>query len=345
MDTIFDKMTASLKADLPFVGYRKPGEKQITVIYQDGKVLHCAPNFEERGFVFAPFDKRKEIVLIKADEIQTGIFAEPPFSETKSVKQIPSGKQFHMDLVQKGIKEIQTGGLEKVVLSRKITTKKSKGAIEIFQDLLRSYPRAFTYLLHHPKVGLWCGATPETLVQIKDSRIKTMSLAATMAFQAGSKPVWGTKEIEEQRLVSEYMKTRLLPFTTKLDLGEATSIRAGNLWHLQSEFIGELLPNADLGKLITSLHPTPAVCGIPVAMANKFINENEGYNRSFYTGFLGELNLWSTKDLSLFVNLRCMELHHETATIFVGGGITGASEPESEWMETQHKSQTMLRVL
>ena len=47
----------------------------------------------------------------------------------------------------------------------------------------------------------------------------------------------------------------------------------------------------------------------------------------------------------LFVNLRCMKIDANSATLFVGGGITIDSEPESEWEETQHKLQTMLQVI
>jgi isochorismate synthase len=53
-----------------------------------------------------------------------------------------------------------------------------------------------------------------------------------------------------------------------------------------------------LKTLIRALHPTPAVCGLPRGYAKKFILENEQYDRSFYTGFLGELNIKSDKKKS-----------------------------------------------
>jgi isochorismate synthase len=40
-----------------------------------------------------------------------------------------------------------------------------------------------------------------------------------------------------------------------------------------------------------------------------------------------------------------MKIDANIATLFVGGGITVDSEPESEWEETQHKLQTMLQVI
>ena len=95
-------------------------------------------------------------------------------------------------------------------------------------------------------------------------------------------------------------------------------------------------------------HPTPAVCGLPAKKAKNFILENENYNREFYSGFLGEINIpKSTKNKKshLFVNLRCMSLENNIARIYVGGGITKDSIPEKEWEETVSKSFTMKSVL
>ena len=47
----------------------------------------------------------------------------------------------------------------------------------------------------------------------------------------------------------------------------------------------------------------------------------------------------------LFVNLRCMEIEKEIVNIYVGGGITIASDSEKEWNETVAKTNTMKRVL
>ena len=51
-------------------------------------------------------------------------------------------------------------------------------------------------------------------------------------------------------------------------------------------------------KIILALHPTSAVCGLPKQEAKEFILQNEGYNREYYSGFLGELNID-------FVTFRC----------------------------------------
>ena len=95
--------------------------------------------------------------------------------------------------------------------------------------------------------------------------------------------------------------------------------------------------------LIEKLHPTPAVCGVPITKAQTFIHEHEGYERKYYTGFLGEYGINDTTDL--FVNLRCMEINEKAINIYVGCGITAESNPTNEYIETENKSLTMRNIL
>lgn len=343
--TVMEQVDLWFQKGLPFCIYRKPQEDQIKAVFQTDDRLHPVVDFTESGFVFAPFRLENGAVLLKPDEMYLcgHTSSVRPSIEEISVTEI--GRQAHLDLVQKGIQEIAAGRLGKVVLSRKLEKETEKPITEIFGKLLLSYPNAFCYLFFHPKVGTWCGATPETLVQIQNKTVRTMSLAATLPFVQGETPNWGQKELEEQQMVSDYIKERLTPSMETLDVEAAKSVRAGNLWHLRSEIKGVLSQNSSVREIISLLHPTPAVCGIPTQAAKTFILENEDYQRTYYTGFLGELNLNVKAEVSLFVNLRCMELQGNTASIFVGGGITQASDPEREWIETQNKSRTMLNIL
>jgi isochorismate synthase len=71
--------------------------------------------------------------------------------------------------------------------------------------------------------------------------------------------------------------------------------------------------------------------------------ENEGYDRSFYSGFLGPMHVDGQSHL--YVNLRCMQVRERTATLYVGGGVTRDSDPCAEWRETELKAETLLAVL
>ena len=174
-----------------------------------------------------------------------------------------------------------------------------------------------------------------------------------------------TKEIEEQNIVTNFIIENLQPLTSNLKVEKVETTKAGSLLHLKTNISGTIdFKTLNLKQMLQTLHPTPAVCGFPKQSAKQFILENENYNREFYTGFLGELNLkektfrnsnrhniendaYATlKTVSnLFVNLRCMQLKSNEAILYVGGGITKDSKPEDEWKETVNKTQTIKSVL
>ena len=118
---------------------------------------------------------------------------------------------------------------------------------------------------------------------------------------------------------------------------------AGTLSHLKTDFHFSLRDNNGLGDLLKVLHPTPAVCGLPKEEAYRFILENEGYDRRYYSGFIGWLDPNGRTDL--YVNLRCMHIEDERLTLYAGGGLLASSELNDEWLETEKKLQTMKRLI
>jgi isochorismate synthase len=127
------------------------------------------------------------------------------------------------------------------------------------------------------------------------------------------------------------------------------SIKAGNLWHIKTDITATVKSKKAKGEIIKTLHPTSAVCGLPKESAKAFILKNENYDREYYSGFLGELNIdfvtFRTEQTDLFVNLRCMKIVGDTAQLFIGCGITKDSVPADEFTETGNKSITMKKVL
>ena len=370
MQELQHTITTTLDKQLPMVVYRKPGTTTVSLIIQEDQQLHQAIDFSEQGFVFAPFDKEDTHVLIPLDASTThhydinemGLLKTPP-SEPDT--ETSTAKATHIQLVSKGIAAIRTSELQKVVLSRKHILKTDQTTPEtLFIRLLHTYPNAMVYLWFHPVTGIWLGATPETLLQASNTRFKTMALAGTQAY-AGSLTVdWGTKERDEQQLVTDEIAHRLTPLSTQIEVGKASTYKAGNLLHLCTLIQGNMETSQSLKNVIEALHPTPAVCGLPKEKAKDFIIQEEGYDRRYYTGFFGELNIPRTinravskrntennayksikKETHLFVNLRCMEFDKGTATLYVGGGITAASIPVAEWEETVRKTETMSKVL
>lgn len=159
----------------------------------------------------------------------------------------------------------------------------------------------------------------------------------------------GRKEQQEQQFVTDYILQKLSQYSSDIQATQPYTFRAGNIVHIKTDITAGLKESNHIGEVINSLHPTPAVCGIPKEQAKQFLLDNEGYNREYYSGYLGELNYdfgsGTASKTDLFVNLRSMKMGEDNAQLFIGCGITKDSNPEKEFFETVNKSITMRKVL
>lgn len=347
-----------LESKLPFVLYKKPEEEDVYGLMQKDVNIWFVQDFDkDQGFVFSPFDKKEEKVLIKSDakmkfdmddlEISTGykgMNVNGLFNEKVVGPDFEKEKNKHIALVNKAILSLKKGEIDKVVLSRAELWKAEKVDFSaIFKDLVNTYNDAFVYIWFHPLVGMWIGATPELLLERDDEFIHTTALAGTRKY-CETNEKWGEKELDEQKMVSDYVVNIFDKNLLKevREFGPET-IQAGKIEHLKTDVTGELSNSSNINYLIRSLHPTPAVCGVPFDESRTFIKENESYNRDFYTGFLGELNL--DNHTELYVNIRCLQVVKSGVKFFVGGGITKDSDAENEWQETVNKSNTLKDIV
>ncbi len=329
----------------PFSSKRHP----IKFIDQD---LHFSENIETKNIELLSSKSTPDKLMELFDT--ENIYASKDSNENGQDKsyQINDQKTDFLKLINKTIQEIKESKFQKVVIARNkmIELPEKFNPFDLFNSLSDQYNNAFVYMTFIPEVGSWLGATPETLINIDKTRqFQTVALAATQAYrndQDLEDTTWSQKDIEEQAMVSRYIincfkKIRLREFE---EIGPRTHL-SGNLVHLKTDYNVDMDQVAfpQLGSVMLELlHPTSAVCGMPKESANDFIQENEDFDREYFSGFLGPVNL--NEETNIFVNLRCMKVMKHYATLFAGAGIIVNSNPEKEWNETEIKMQTLLKV-
>lgn len=353
MELILEKARNQFEQKLPFVLYKKPNKDRVIGLFQKNERLFLVNDYKEKGFVFASFDGSKTVVLPeKESEIIYAVLPKKEIAVSEKGSDLINefNKNNFENLVAKGIRAIENNEFKKVVLSRKETlTVVDFDLFTAFEKLVQLYPTTFAYCFFHPKVGIWLGATPEQLLKANETEFVTMALAGTQKETGSNTVVWQKKEQEEQQFVTDYIVEKVKNVASKVLVSKPYNLKAGSIWHIKTDISGTLNSSSSLQQVIQLLHPTPAVCGLPKDESKAFILENENYDRAFYTGFLGELNLENKTDL--FVNLRCMEIELASkfaitkAHLFMGCGITKDSIPEKEWEESSNKSTTMKKIL
>ncbi len=294
------------------------------------------------GFTFVPFDiKENSPSLFLKGEIVEGIditaktkiedYHLPPKKTT-----IETSENYVAN-VANAVESIKNDALKKVVIARNVLWKLPANfcPLTFFNTLCKNYPEAMVTLVSIKDIGTWIGATPELLLQITEANLTTVALAGT---QLKNKAQWTEKESEEQLWVLRYIKNILAKHKIdKIDVAARKLIRNGNLEHLYTQiaFEKEGIKNTNLAAdILPRLHPTPAVGGLEKEEALQFIKTNENFDRSYYSGFLGEIE---NENAHLFVNLRCVQITKNGLIGYAGAGITKDSIPEKELQETENK--------
>ena len=339
-NTLREHLKKRINENNAFVVFRLPEDSFIQLYYQKDNILNTSIDLNVNGFIMAPFDKASIIPFIPNTNSERISISKKgkSFSQLISYSEKEEDRVVFKNKVEKAKKEIALGKFKKVVLTRRVKGKANKPLEELFLSLEQNYPNAMVYLFVHPKVGTWFGASPEQLISSEGQRFTTMALAATQLAKT-SIPRWTKKEKDEQELVVQQIEKDLLQHYAQNEVkkGETHSRKAGHLVHLCTNFIFPKNKN-HIGEIVKSLHPTPAVGGIPKKEALTFISQYEGYNRSFYTGFFGPI---SNDSIQLFVNLRCAQYFSNKVLMYAGAGITKDSDPQKEWEETQRKLKTI----
>lgn len=283
----------------------------------------------------------------------SGDYIQVPMEETAAWQDVPcffgeeqyeSSKEEYLNLLQQAIGSLKDGQATKVVLSRCKKVSYNKELENIVSDLAELYPNACVYLFIHPEAGTWFGASPENLVSIENSVMKTSSLAGTKSWE--ERKMLAQKELEEQGIVTQTIYDDLrFAGLEDIEIGQTEVLRAGHLAHFHTEIKARVPKQMPLLDLANVIHPSPAVGGMPKTWSREFINRMEGQNRRYYTGFYGWFNS-SMKEARFWVNLRCAEvIGDKEIALYIGGGITADSNAEAEWQETENKALTILKVL
>lgn len=363
----------ALSQGFPFSLWKTPGQNEKHLIISQQGLSHVDEvNLEDStpGFVFAPFLPEEKKILFPADllfRFVDGVLIEAPpqdsynfnHSDEQHIHSVNARKSENLtgladfkNLVALSVKKIEAGEFEKIVPSRvkDISLDKGFDLLNTFELLCENHPHALVSLVSSSETGTWMGATPELLVSVTGSKFRTVALAGTLPYSPDmnlKSVAWTQKEIEEQALVCRYIiscfkKIRLREYD---EHGPKTTV-AGNVMHLKTDYEVDMQATnfPQFGSVMLKLlHPTSAVCGMPLEKTLSFLKEKEGYDRQFYSGYLGPINI--KKESHVFVNLRCMQLFSDKIRLYAGAGVTADSIVEMEWNETEMKMSNLQKII
>lgn len=247
---------------------------------------------------------------------------------------------------------VRAGHLDKAVIARPVTVTSDRP-----MDIHAIGRRLATTFAdtHRFSIDGFVGASPELLVEVDGSTVRSQPLAGTtrttgdpeVDARLATELMASPKNQIEHRAAIEMVRDTLLPWCSWLDwTPEPSIVKVANVQHLGSLAEGHLgEPRPTVIELVRALQPTPAVGGHPRDRALDLIAAVEGFERGRYGGAIGWVD--GNGDGTWAVALRCAEFSDDRrrARLVAGGGIVADSEPHAELAETQAKLQAMLGAI
>ena len=189
------------------------------------------------------------------------------------------------------------------------------------------------------------------MVSVRDGQLKTGALA-------GSAPRGKTtsedavlaqcllasvKEQHEHQVVSQFICQQLAQLGLNPQLSPVRLLQLSNIQHLQTPIQATVPDDIHLLDVVEALHPTPAVAGMPRAIACDYIRQYEAFERSLYAAPIGWVDHHGNGEFA--VGIRSALLNGCHARLFAGAGIVEGSDPDRELAEVQLKLQALMQAL
>ena len=375
-----DQVTVKgIKSDLPFAGgaIGFAGYDMIGLYENIGEIPEDTIGTPDMHFFiyesYLIFDHKKEKVYVVEDNIYSGrdndavrqalgqvvtnLQTQAPNEFTPQALQALQfsnhiEKEVFMDMVAKAKKLIREGDMFQCVLSQRFSANFEGDPLDYYRNLRVTNPSNYLYFYDFGDYQV-IGASPESLVSVKNGEVVTNPIA-------GTRPR-GANEAEDAALadelshdIKETAEHRMLVDLGRNDIGKIAkngTVKVTKymeveyfryVMHLTSVVKGQLLPELTALDALKSTLPAGTVSGAPKIRAMKRIYEAEKEKRGVYAGAIGYLSV--TGDLDFAIAIRTMILKNKKAYVQAGAGIVYDSIAENEYQETVNKAKSMTRI-
>lgn len=265
-------------------------------------------------------------------------------------------RELYEAAVRRTKEHVLDGDIYQGVISR---TRELEGEIDplgLYEALREINPSPYMYLLSYGDRTV-VGASPETLISVRDGLVTSNPIAGTCS--RGASPV------EDRRLAGEMLadgKERA-EHTMLVDLArndvrrvsEPGSVRVdefmnvlkySHVQHIESTVTGELSPEFDAFDATRAAFPAGTLSGAPKIRAMEIIDELESAPRGVYGGGVGYYS-W-TGDADTAIAIRTATIDHgesDRITVQAGAGLVADSDPAAEYEETEKKMGGVLDAI
>ena len=277
-------------------------------------------------------------------EVETLSYSEPRVN----IKQAEFEK-----MVIKAKEYIASGDIFQVVLSKRYEFRFYGSLLPFYRVLREINPSPYMYFLKMGSTQI-VGSSPEMLVRVIGNTVETFPIAGT---RPRVKNAAKNEALKQELLVDpkECAEHVMLVDLARNDIGKVAEFGTvsvpefmkiyeySHVQHIVSRVTGRLRNGCDCYDALRSVFPAGTVSGAPKVRAMEVIEEAEPVRRGPYAGALGYFSYNGNADFA--ITIRTLIAREDRGYIQVGAGVVADSDPEKEWLETEHKASALLKAL
>ncbi len=268
--------------------------------------------------------------------------------------------------VERAKEHVLDGDIYQGVISRKRELHGQVDPLAFYESLRTVNPSPYMYLLGYDGLTV-VGASPETLISVRNDRIVSNPIAGTCDR--------GTSPVEDRRLAGEMLadgKERA-EHTMLVDLARndvrrvagpgsvrveefMNVLKYSHVQHIESTVTGTLADDADQFDATRAAFPAGTLSGAPKIRAMEIIDDLEPDPRGLYGGGVGYYSWTGDTDFAIVIRTATVESGTgpytadrpddlDRITVQAGAGIVADSDPASEYYETEKKMNGVLTAL
>lgn len=276
----------------------------------------------------------------------------PPLSLQSAWNELFSRDEY-CRMVEKALRHIIEGDVFQVVLSNRLHAKAEGSLFDTYLALRRINPSPYMFYFASNDVEI-AGASPETLVKLKEGVLHTFPLA-------GTRPRGKTEDEDaylEQDLLSdekERAEHNMLVDLGRNDLGKISEFgsvkvekylsieRFSHVMHIGSTVRGVIKEGKTALDAIDAVLPAGTLSGAPKIRACQIIADLERCPRGIYGGAIGYIDFSGNTDTCIAIRLA----FKKNGRVFVrsGAGVVADSVPEREYEECRNKMKAVVNAL
>jgi anthranilate synthase component 1 len=258
-----------------------------------------------------------------------------------------------LEMVKKTKEHIREGDIFQAVISNRQSAEFEGSLLQTYRVLRQTNPSPYMFYLNFGDMEI-AGASPETLITLRDKKLLNYALAGTCKR--------GETSAQDNKFSKALLKDKkeraehnMLVDLARNDLGKISEfgsvkveeymkiVKFSHVMHISSAVTGKMKDGFDQIDALGAVLPAGTLSGAPKKRACEIIDVLEKNKRGVYGGAIGYIGFSGNMDVC--ISIRMAVLKDGKVFVQAGAGIVADSLAEKEFNECRQKAQSMISAI